>query len=137
MLPLFKDNFILGEATSSHFFRVTTSIQHLLFRSSYFFRAAAFFSFSRAVTFSQELFFQNSFFFGAKLLQSNHFLRIGSSLRQLLFGIAIFFRRNCLGEIYLKKSYLFKAGTSAQHQPFQKSYILEKADFLVKQELPF
>ena len=31
MLPLFQDNFILGEATSSHFFRETTSIQQLLF----------------------------------------------------------------------------------------------------------
>ena len=62
MLPLFQDNFILGEATSSHFFRVTTSTQQLLFRSSYFFRTAAFLSFLRKVTFSQELFFQNSFF---------------------------------------------------------------------------
>ena len=94
MLPLFQDfqdNFILVEATSSHFFRVTTSTQQLLFRGSYFFRTAAVFSFFRTVTFSQELFFQNSFFFGAKILQSSHFLRIGSSLRQLLFGTAIFF----------------------------------------------
>ena len=90
MLPLFQENFILGEATSSHFFKVTTSTQQLLFWSSYFFRTAAFFSFFRAVTFSQELFFQNSFFFGEKLLQSSHFLRIGSSLWQLLFGTAIF-----------------------------------------------
>ena len=97
MLPLFQDNFILVEATSSRFFRVTTSTQQLLFRGSYFFRTAAVFSFFRTVTFSQELFFQNSFFFGAKILQSSHFLRIGSSLRQLLFGTAIFFRKNCLG----------------------------------------
>ena len=33
----------------------------------------------------------------------------------------------------MKKSYFFKASTSAQHQPLQKSYILEKADFLEKQ----
>ena len=88
IMPLFQDNFILVEATSSHFFRVTTSTQQLLFRGSYFFRTAAVFSFFRTVTFSQELFFQNSFFFGAKLLQSRHFLRIRSSLRQLLFGTA-------------------------------------------------
>ena len=88
MLPLFQDNFILGEATSSHFFRVTTSTQQLLFRDSYFFRTAAFFPFFRTVTFSQDLFFQNSFIFGAKLLQSRHFLKI-SSLRQLHFGTAI------------------------------------------------
>ena len=91
MLPLFQDNFILVEATSSHFFRVTTSTQQLLFRGSYFFRTAAVFSFFRTVTFSQELFFQNSFFFGGEILQSSHFLRIESSLRQLLFGAAIFF----------------------------------------------
>ena len=91
MLPLFQDNFILVEATSSHFFRVTTSTQQLLFRDSYFFRTAAFFPFFRTVTFSQELFFQNSFFFGAKILQNIHFLRKESSLQQLLFGTAIFF----------------------------------------------
>ena len=86
MLPLFQDNIILGEATSSHFFRVTTSIQQLLYRDSYFFRTAAFSPFFRTVTFSQELFFQKNFFFGAKLLQRRHFLRIRSFLRQLLSG---------------------------------------------------
>ena len=90
MLPLCQDNFVLVEATSSHFFRVTASTQDLLFRGSYFFRTAAVFSFFRTVTFSQELFFQNNFFFGAKILQSSHFLRIESSLQQLLFGTAIF-----------------------------------------------
>ena len=97
MLPLFQDNFVLREATSSHFFRVATSTQQLLFRDSYFFRTAAFFPFFRTVTFSQELFFQNSFFFGVKLLQSRHFLRIRSFLRQLLFGTATLSKRNCLG----------------------------------------
>ena len=93
MLPLFQDNFISGEATSSHFFRVTNSTQQLLFRGSYFLitAAAAFFSFFRRVTFSQEVFFQNSFFIGAELLQISHFLRTGSSLRKLLFGTVIFF----------------------------------------------
>ena len=89
MLSLFQDNFILREATSSHFFRVTTSTQQLLFRDSYFFRTAAFFPFFRTVTFLQELFFQNSLIFGVKLLQSKRFLRIRSSLRQLLFGTDI------------------------------------------------
>ena len=96
MLPLFQDNFILGEATSSHFFRVTTSTQQLLFRDSYFFRTAAFFPFFRTVTFSEELFFQNSFFFEAKLLQSRYFLRIrsfyGSYFSQQLFNLEELFR---------------------------------------------
>ena len=90
MLPHFQGNSIWVQATSSHFFKVISLTQQFLFRSSNFFRTAAFFSFFRTVTFSQELFFQNSFFFGAKLLQSRHFLRIGNSLRQLLFGITIF-----------------------------------------------
>ena len=51
---LFQDSFIFGETTSSYFFRVTTSIQQLLFRSSYFFRSPTFFnlgaSFFRTVT---------------------------------------------------------------------------------------
>ena len=91
MLPLFQDNLILGKATSSHFFRVTTATQQLLFSGSYFLRTAAVFSFFRTVTFSQELLFQNSFFFGVKLLQSRHFLRTKSSLRQLLLGTAALF----------------------------------------------
>ena len=66
------------------------STQELLFRWSSFFKTAAFFSFFRTLTFSQVLFLQNSFFFRAKLLQSRHFLRVWSSLRQLLFGTAIF-----------------------------------------------
>ena len=57
MLTLFQGNFILGKATSSHFFRGTTSTQQLFFRRSYFFRTDAFFSFFRTVTFSQDFFF--------------------------------------------------------------------------------
>ena len=70
----------------SHFFRVTTSTQQLLSWSSYFFRPAAFLrsSSSRTVTFSQ-LLFQISFFSRATILQSKHFLRIGSSLLMKLF----------------------------------------------------
>ena len=90
MLRLFQDNFIFGEATSSHFFWVTTLTQvtfseQLFFQNSYFFS-----SFFRTVTFSQQLFFQNSFFFRAKILQNSHFLRIRSSLWQLLSATAIF-----------------------------------------------
>ena len=64
MLRPFQDSFVFGEATSSHFFSVTTSTQQLLLRSSYFFRTTAFLrsSFFRTVTFSQQLFFQNSYF---------------------------------------------------------------------------
>ena len=109
ILRLFQENFILVKATSSHFFRVTTLTQQLLFRSSYFFRTAAVFSFFRAVSFSQELFFQNSFFFRAKILQGSHFLRIGSSLWQLLFGIAIFFSEELFRIKLYKKELHFQS----------------------------
>ena len=78
--------------------------------------------FDTRVTFSEKLFLQN------KLLQSSHFLRIGSPLWQLLYGTDIF--QDELFRIMIsKKSYFFKAGTFAQYQIFQKSYILEKANY--------
>ena len=109
----FKDSSVFGEATSSHLFRVTTSTQQILSRSSYFFRTAAFLrsSTSRAVTFLQ-LLFQNSFFFRAKPLQS--FLRIGSYLGQSLFEVAIFLAEELLTKKISAEELLFKADTSAQ-----------------------
>ena len=77
-LATFQDSFIFGEATSSHFFRVTASTQQLLFRGSYFLRAAAFLR-SSVVISLQQLFFQNTCF-----------LRVGSSLGQLPCGTATF-----------------------------------------------
>ena len=79
----FQNSFNFGEATSSHFFRVSTSTQQLLLRSSYFFRATGFFweaLFSEHSLFSKQLFFQNNYFSRVKLLPSSHFLRIESSL---------------------------------------------------------
>ena len=108
MLRLFQDNFIFGEATSSHFFRVTnltlTQVifsEQLFFQNSYFF-----FSFFRTVTFSQQLFFQNSFFLRAKILQNSHFLRIRSSLWQLLSATAVF---SLFGIKISKKELLFQS----------------------------
>ena len=114
----FSDSFIFGKATSSHFFRVTffKLPQELLFQTSSFLRAASFFEI-----------FRNSHFFSAFFLA------------QLPFGTDIYRR-------YLQKSYFFEADSSAQHQFFQKSKILEKATFSEKQysalpthpgELPF
>ena len=135
------DNFILGEATSSHFFRVNTSTQQLLFWGSYFFITAAFLSFFRTVTFSHELFFQNSFFFGAKLLESSHFLRIGCSLRQLPFGTVIFFGGTVLDkgiwkratfskQVLLQSIDLFRKATFWKKLIFQKSNIPHYLHFL-------
>ena len=96
---VFKDSFIFGETTSSHFFRVTTSTQQLLFRSSYFVRTATFFwgaPFPEQSLFCGSYFFQNSCIFRAKLLPSSQFLRIVSSLGQLLCRNSYFFdERTC------------------------------------------
>ena len=134
MLPLFQDKFIFVEATSSHFFRVTTLTQQVLFWGSCFFRTAAVFSFFRTVAFSQELFFQNSFIFEAKILQSSHFLRIESSLRQLLFRTAIFFG----GTVYDKD--IYKRATFSKQVTLHKINLFRKATFwkkLIFQEINF
>ena len=106
---LFQDSFVFGEATSSHFFRVTNLTQQLLSRSSYLFRTAAFLRSSsfRTVAFSQ-LLFQSSLFFRAKLLQSSQFLRTGNYLGQLLFEIAIFLAEELLRKKISTKELLFQ-----------------------------
>ena len=109
MLPLFQENFIFGEAASSHFFHSNYFDTTVTFSGSCFFRTAAFFSFFRTVTFSQELFFQNSFFFRARILQSVRFMRIGSSLRQLLFGTVLFFSEKLFRIKISKKELLFQS----------------------------
>ena len=124
MLRLLQGNFIFREATSLHFFRVTTSAQQLHLRSSYFFRAAAFFSFFRTVTFLQQLFFQDSFFFRTTILQSSHFLRIRSPLRQLLFGTAFFsqFRiKISKKELFSQSRYFCTVSTFSEKLHFGKS----------------
>ena len=70
VLRLFQDNFAFGEATFSHFFRVTISTQQLHFRSTYFFRAAAVFSFFKTATFSSSYFFRIAFFSERKLYRA-------------------------------------------------------------------
>ena len=64
MLPLFQDNFILGETTSSYFFffRVSNWTQELLFRDSCFFRTVAFSLFSGPSLFRRSYFFRIAFF---------------------------------------------------------------------------
>ena len=91
VLRLFRDSFIFGEATYSHFFRVTTLTQQLISRSSYFFRTAPFLrSFFRTVISLQQLFFRNSYFFRVKLQVISHLFRIDISLGKLLFRATTF-----------------------------------------------
>ena len=128
MLVIFQDNFVLVEATSSYFFLGTISTQQLLFQGSHFFRTIAVFSFFRTVIFSQELYFQNSLFLGVKVLQSSHFLRIGSSLRQLFFGTAIFSEKLLISKkelLFLR--YFCTASTFSEKLHFGKKWSFRKS----------
>ena len=133
MLPLFQDNIILVEATSSHFFRVTTLTQQFLSRSSYFFRKAAFF-----------FLFQNSHFFAGVIFSEylffleQKFYRAATSWEQEdLYGTYFSERQFFLQELFRikisKKELLSQSRYFCTASTFQKSYILEKADFSEKQ----
>ena len=135
-LATFSDSFIFGEATSSQLFRVTTSTQQLLFWSSCFFRTATLFGellFQNSHFFRNSYFFQNSYFFRAELLPSCHFLRIGSSLGQLLFRTATFLVEELFRTKISTEELLFRSRYFCTASTFQKSYILEKANFSKKQ----
>ena len=120
MLPLFQDNFILVEATSSHFFRVTTLTQQLLFRDSCFFPLFQNSHFFAGVIFSEQLLFRS------ENSTEQHFLRRGDFLKQLLFGTAIFFGRT---KKISKKELLFQsfltALTFSEKLYFGKNYFSE------------
>ena len=115
-IATFSGQIFSGEATllQSNYF----DTQHLLFRSSYFFRVSAFF---------EELLFEKSHFFAPVL-----FFRIETSTGQQLLEKRKFFRAVTFRNSYLfggRISYNNDIGTSAQHQRFQKSYILQKNQF--------
>ena len=110
MLQLLQDNFIFGEASFSHFFRVTTWTQQLHFWTRYFFGAAAVFLFFSeqplfaAVIFSEELLFQNESSTEQPLLEKEKFF------------MAAIFRNSCFSLFrikLLKNNFFFKAVTSA------------------------
>ena len=102
------------------------------FSGQLFFRTAAFFPFFRTVTFSQELFFQNSFFFGAKILQHSHFLRIGSSLRQLFFSEKLFRIKISKKELLFQNRYFFLHSINLFGKvTFWKELIFQKINFRV------
>ena len=112
MYRLFQDNFIFGETASSdlfgsYYFDLIATFSEQLFLQCYYFFWGV--SVIRTVTSSEQPFFQNSYFFRGKLLPSSHFLRIGSSLGQLLFGTPTFlvqklFRVNTFSEELLSQT---------------------------------
>ena len=85
------------------FLQSSCFFEELLFQDSHFFVASI---------------FQNSCFFRAILLPTSHFLRIGSSLGELLFGTATY-----------RRATFFEVGTAAQDQLLQRSYFLENANY--------
>ena len=147
MLPLFLDNFILIEATSSHFCRVTTSTQQLLFRGSYFFRTAAVLSF---FTFSEQSFFRRSYFFKIASFSERKFYTAGTSWEQkvlygsyfseqLFFSEELFRIKISKKELLFQSRYfctnLFRKGTFWKRLIFQKinfriTYFFWRAVFL-------
>ena len=122
MLPLFSGQLHFGTSyfftlfLSTYFDTTVTFSGYLFLQNSCCF---VLFHLFRTVTFSQDLFFQNSFFFGAKILQSSHFLRIQSSLQQLLFGTAF-------------SEELFRIKISKKRATFSKQVLLHSINLLRK-----
>ena len=120
----FRRNYLFTLFQSNYFDTIVTFSEQLFLQSSCFFRG---------ILLSKEPFrcssYSNTQFFGAKPLLSSYFLKIESSLGQLIFGTATFVAEELIRIKYLQKSSFFKVGTCAQHQLFQKSYIFEKGNF--------
>ena len=72
MLPLFQDNFILGEATSSQFFRVTALTQQLIFGAAISLEQLLF------PPFSEQSLFRRSYFFRIASFSERNFYRAGT-----------------------------------------------------------
>ena len=139
----FSGHFYFLRSFFLYFFGLTNLTQQLLYRGSYFFRAFGELLF-RTVTSSHQLFFQDSCFFRAKLIPSNHFLRIESSLGRLLFGTATFsgggivqnnniFRQQ---QVLLHRIKFFRRTAFRKKLIFQKSniphYLLVLASYLFR-----
>ena len=125
---------------SSHFFIVIPLTLQLLFRNNCFFRVSAFYDellfqnrhFSAAVIFSEQLFFQSEISTKQPSLENRKIFRVASFRN----SYSATFLAKELFRIKIQKSYFFEAATSAQHQLFQKSCILEKKRFVQKSNIP-
>ena len=127
---------------------VTTFSRQFYFGRSYFFSHFQSNYFDTTVTFSGQLFFQNNWcfllfqnsdFFAGIIFSDWLLFQSENSTEQTLlenrkfftevnFRNSSFFSEDMFRIKISKKELLFKAGTSAQHQPFQKSYILGKSE---------
>ena len=135
----FSGQLYFWRSYSSHFFRVTTSTQQLLFWSSYFFRASDFWrsSIFRTVTSLQQLFFQNSYLLRAKLLPSNHQLRTASSLGQLIVGRATFLVEGLLRIKISTEELLFRSRYFCTTSTFSEKLHFGKKPFFYENNIPY
>ena len=85
-LRLFQENFILVKATSSHFFRVTTLTQQLLFRDSCFFPLFQNSHFFAGVIFSEQLLFRSENSIEQPLLENRRFFTAVTFRNSYFFG---------------------------------------------------
>ena len=129
MYRFFQDSFIFGETISSHFFRVTTSTQQLLFRSSYFFSAVPFLrrSFFRTVTYLQQ-----SFFSEYLLLENRWFFRAFTFAEELLFQKANFRKSNIPHCLLFQNSYFLIVATFLKELTFLKDFTFHSNYFFQK-----
>ena len=104
---------------------VTFSDQLFLQGSCFFFWGALF---SEQSLFSKQLFFQKSYFFGAKLLPSSYFLRIGSSLGQLLLAEELFRIKISTEELPFRSRYFCTASNFIRKATFWKKLIFQKSN---------
>ena len=113
---------------------VTFSEQLALQRCHFFLRS---FLFHNSHFFAAVIFFLNSYFFRAKLLPSRHFLRIGSSLGQVLFGTPTFLVEKPYKDIFRRRTFpnqvvlcnIFRRVTFGKSYFFGKTTIVRIAYF--------
>ena len=100
--------------------------EHLFLRSSCFFKEARLWKshFLAAVIFPECLIFRNETSTEQPFCKNSKFFRVATFRNSYFFGGVIAWNK----DIY-RRAPLIKAGTSAQHQLFQKSYIFEKLTF--------
>ena len=135
----FQDRFILGEATSSYFFRVNTSTQQFSYfvgtaisKENLFFFWRAPFSEQSLIVYAA-LVFSEQPFFRTKLLPSSQVLKVGS-LKQLLFGTDTFlvdrlFRIKVhTKELLFWSRYFCTASTFSEELHFRKKLIFQKSN---------
>ena len=90
----FRKSYFITLLLSNYFDTAVTFLKYYISSEQQLFLRSSFF---RTVASMRQLLIQKKYFFREEVLSSSHFLRIGSSLGQLLFRTAapLFWWRNC------------------------------------------